>query len=378
MTRMATSLLQPPVWIDRYAALERLAGQLLRETQVAVDTESNSLYAYQEQVCLIQISTAEKDYLIDPLAIDSLDPLAGVFSRAEIEKIFHAAEYDVICLKRDFGFEIHHLFDTMHASRILGRENVGLAGILEQEFQIELNKQYQRANWGRRPLPPEMLAYARLDSHYLIDLRTRLEAELHQRGRWELAQEDFCRLENTEVPPQENGNAVWRIPGAHDLNAAQLTVLKSLVQYRDQQARMANLPVFKVLSNQVLYEIARGLPQTRPALESLGMLNGRLLQRHGDPLLQAVQRGLREPPLTRAHTQRPSDAYLTRLDALRSWRKQTAESLEVPSDVVLPRDVLESIAQSCPATLEELRGQMNTIPWRYQNFGSEILRIIRP
>ena len=155
-----------------------MARDLLSQAQVAVDTESNSLFAYREQVCLVQFSTAEKDYLLDSLALQDLRCLEPLFSSPAIEKVFHAAEYDLICLRRDFGFTFANLFDTMVAARILGRDGVGLGAMLEAEFGLHLDKRYQRANWGERPLKPALLAYARLDSHYLVALRQRLEPAL--------------------------------------------------------------------------------------------------------------------------------------------------------------------------------------------------------
>jgi len=151
---MAIEKLPAPVLITRQAALQRLADTLRGEKIIAVDTESNSLYAYQEQVCLIQFTARGIDYLVDPLALDDLSPLAPVFSDPAIEKVFHAAEYDLICLKRDFGYTFNNLFDTMVAARILGRELYGLGAILEEEFGVQVDKRYQRANWGQRPLPP--------------------------------------------------------------------------------------------------------------------------------------------------------------------------------------------------------------------------------
>src|SRR5215211_9298960 len=109
-----TAGLLPPIWVDRQTSFEKMVADLSAHSRVAVDTESNSLHAYREQVCLIQFSTPQKDYVIDPLALDDLSSLAPVFSNPKIEKIFHAAEYDLICLRRDFSFQISHLFDTMH------------------------------------------------------------------------------------------------------------------------------------------------------------------------------------------------------------------------------------------------------------------------
>jgi ribonuclease D len=118
---------KPPVWINRPDQLLKMAADLVNYPLLSIDTESNSLYVYTERVCLIQISTPQTDYLVDSLALTDLSCLEPIFSNPAIEKIFHAAEYDILCLKRDYGFTFVNLFDTMVASRILGRSSVGLA-----------------------------------------------------------------------------------------------------------------------------------------------------------------------------------------------------------------------------------------------------------
>jgi ribonuclease D len=161
--------------------LKRLANILAAQPILAVDTESNSLYAYHEQVCLIQFSTLEADYLMDPLALGDLSVLAPIFANGNIQKTFHAAEYDILCLKRDFGFSFVNLFDTMLAARLVGRKEVGLGSILEVEFNIQVDKRHQRANWGQRPLPGYLLDYASQDTHYLIPLQEILHHQLEEK-----------------------------------------------------------------------------------------------------------------------------------------------------------------------------------------------------
>jgi ribonuclease D len=254
---------KPPVWVARPEALRKMVQNLSGHSRVAIDTESNSLYAYQEQVCLIQISVPDTDYLLDPLALPDLSILEPLMADPQVEKIFHAAEYDLICLKRDFGFEVNHIFDTMQAGRILGRKEVGLASMLKNEFGLQLEKRYQRANWGARPLTPAMLAYARLDSHYLIDLRDRLAAELTEKGLSDLAEEDFAHLIRVGVPNNDTQpNNCWRLASGRDLSLSQCAVLQALLDFRDRQAQRINTPPFKVLSNQTLIDIATASPRT--------------------------------------------------------------------------------------------------------------------
>jgi len=368
---------QPTNWIDQPGTLKQLAKRFSGQSLLAVDTESNSLYAYQEQVCLIQFSDLGDDYLIDPIALPDLTVLAPIFADTKIEKIFHAAEYDLICLKRDFEFQINNIFDTMQAARILGRENVGLASMLESELGIKIEKKFQRANWGERPLPAAMVSYARVDSHYLIPLRNILQQELQQKGLLELAREDFKRV--TRVAPgvlEPEPPLYWRLPGSQALTPQQCGVLQALVEYRDLQARQANLPHFKVLSNDVLLSIATEMPITWDALADMPGLSARLRDRHAKGLVTAVKRGLKMAPPSRPSNHRRDEATLERMEILREWRKVTGRKLGVESDVVLPRDILEDIAIQAPANAKALQTIMKDLPWRFERFGTRILTAI--
>ena len=137
MSRHPSTLL-PPMLVNTPDALDEMLYRLWAASAVAVDTESNSLYAYTERVCLIQFSVPGEDYLVDPLALDDLSALGAVFADDEITKVFHAAEYDVMALRRDYRFTFASLFDTMIASRIVGWERYGLAALLEEHFGIEV------------------------------------------------------------------------------------------------------------------------------------------------------------------------------------------------------------------------------------------------
>jgi ribonuclease D len=368
----------PPRWITRPDPLKRMVADLGHNPLIAVDTESNSLYAYQEQVCLVQFSTGQVDYLVDPLVLhDEMSGLAPTFANPAIEKVFHAAEYDIICLKRDFDFTFTNLFDTMIAARILGRSAVGLASILAEEFNLEIDKRYQRANWGQRPLQPAQLEYARLDTFYLIPLRERLKADLQACGRWELAQEDFQRLCRTEVP-EANYNDLWtRVAGGQELTPAQAAVLEELCKYRDRCAQESDLPAFKVIGNRPLVDIALLSPQSLDDLKQVKGMSPRQLSRHGDRLLQAVRRGLNGKPLYRPANHRPDERMMNRLERLRAWRKQAGKNMGVESDVALPRDAMEHLAQAGPTTQEELEALMPDLPWRLEHFGPELLAALK-
>jgi ribonuclease D len=372
-----TNNLPAPKFIDQQPAFEKLMQQLNHEKILAVDTEANSLYAYREQVCLIQISSPTADFIIDPLPLYDLSPLGRIFQNPEIEKVFHASEYDLLIMQDDFNFEFNNLFDTMLAAQILGREKLGLDTLLEEIVGIHVNKKYQRANWGNRPLSDDMLRYAQMDTHYLITIRQSLDKELEEKGFSLIAAEDFklaCQV--SRQPKEENIAACWRINGARKLSPRQAAVLAKLCEYREDIAQKKDLPVFKVLGAKTLILVAEESPTSISQLQGLDIPGAKAVQRHADGLLKAIQEGLDAEPELPPRRDRLDDAYLSREKALRDWRKIKARKMKVNSAVILPREIMYSLISSNPKTGSELAGVMKDVPWRLENFGDEILAVL--
>ncbi len=251
--------------------------------------------------------------------------------------------------------------------------------MLEAEFGITLDKKWQRANWGIRPMPPAQLAYARMDSHFLIPLRFNLKLELIESDRLALAEEDFRRLERTPIP-QSNGDKenCWKLSGRQDLTSRQMAVLYRLSEYREDQARKANLPSFKILSNETLVAVAQVSPVKMEELKDIKGLTPHLQERHGENLLKCVALGQRsDPPRRPSHTRKDNE-FIERLESLKNWRKKTAALLHVESDVILPREVVEQVTAVNPRTFSELSAIMVNFPYRLQRFGDEILQVLKP
>lgn len=374
---MNVDALPQPIWIDTTAALHQLVVDLSSQPRIAVDTESNSLHAYQEQVCLIQFSIPKGDYLVDPLANIELTQMGSIFANPKIEKVFHAAEYDLICLRRDFDFVFANLFDTMVAARTLGYSEVGLGALLAEKFQIQLVKRHQRANWGIRPLSQELLRYAQLDTHFLLTLRDQFQNELKLKGLWALAQEDFSLACRANGSVEREKCPVWeRLDSQGALSPRERTILNELCQCREQLGEQVNRPVFKIVSNETLMMLARATPQTKNDLEQVG-LTSRQIERFGMELLAAICRGIEAPIVRRSVSLRPSQAFLVRLDTLRAWRKLTAQRMGVGSDVILPRHFLYAIAERSPKNEKELAAVLEHSPWRMAHFGENILETLR-
>jgi ribonuclease D len=373
---MTNQTLPPPAWVDQPAAFNQMVGDLTAQPRLAVDTESNSLHAYREQVCLIQFTTPGKDYVIDPLALPDMSALGSIFGNPKIEKVFHAAEYDLICLRRDFNFQFTNLFDTMHAARVLGYPFVGLDNLLAEKFQFEMDKRHQKADWAMRPLTPAQLDYARLDTHFLFDLRDVLEAELKEKDRLQIALEDFARACKVEIQKEKlNGTSWRRFSLRKDVSPRELTVLSELCISRDRIAERMNRPVFKVISDTLLLDIARNLPEKDVDLAGLG-LSPKQIRLWGSEVLEAVKRGTVAPLVEREQVKRPNDKTLKRLEKLKNWRKKVAQELGVESDIVLPKVYLNLLAEKPPKSLPELESIMQDSPTRFGRYGEQIYRLV--
>ena len=373
---MTHQILPPPVWVDKPNTFGNMLADLSAQPRIAVDTESNSLHAYRERVCLIQFSTPQKDYVVDPFIIQDLSLLAPLFSNRKIEKIFHAAEYDLICLRRDFGFEFANLFDTMQAARILGYQFVGLDNMLAEKFAVTMDKRHQKADWGARPLTPVQIDYARLDTHYLFGLRDLLEGELREKRRWELALEDFAMACDVNEPKEKvNGSSWKRFSTRKDVSPRELTILSELCVCRDRIAEKLDRPPFKVIADDMLLDIARNLPEKDVDLAGIG-LSPKQIHLWGRDILAATRRGVEAPLVKREQARRPNDAVLKRLEKLKNWRKKVAREIAVESDIVLPKMYLNILSENPPKSLKELGTLMSDSPTRFGQYGAEIYSLL--
>ncbi|MBM3136420.1 MAG: ribonuclease D [Chloroflexi bacterium] len=363
--------------ITRPPDLAALVARLRQEPAVAVDVEADSFHSYFEKTCLIQFSVPGLDAIVDPLALPDLSPLGTVFADPASEKVFHAAEYDIICLKRDYGFLCAPIFDTMVAAKALGWPRVGLASLLAERFGVQVDKRLQRADWSRRPLSPEQIAYAAQDTHYLLALRDILRQELIAKGRLAAAQEEFARLTNAEWNKRSfDPEDYRRLGGARELDPVGHGVLRELYVYRDAQARALDRPPFRVLSERLLLALSRTRPQDEAALERVPGMTPYLLGRHRRGLLAAIARGQQQPQPWRTppgRHQRLNEEERERLARLREWRQATAAAQGVEPEVIIPRQALFALARQAPQSLADLAGISDLGSWRAQEYGAAIL-----
>ncbi|MBZ5497607.1 MAG: HRDC domain-containing protein [Acidobacteriia bacterium] len=372
----------PFTWVATADAFLHMVGLLVPARRVAIDIEADSLYHYFEKVCLIQISSDSETFVLDPLAIRDLKALGPIMADQAVEKVFHAANYDLFCLRRDYSFSFRNLFDTHIAAQLLGYEQLGLDALLERLSGIAHSKRRQRDDWSRRPLAVEQLEYAAMDTHHLLQLRDLLEQQLRDKGRLSWAREEFEYLAEMETQEREfDREGFRRIKGSRELPLQQLAVLRALYLLRDRYARELDVPPFKVMNNSVLMELAHRPPRSPREMFNRPGVSFRVARRFGGEIFRAIERARAEDPSSltlpaRSAGKTPSREAKIRLEELRRWRRAKAEALRLHVGVIFPGTLLEILASFPPANPTELEGVTGMRRWRVQEFGNEILEIL--
>jgi ribonuclease D len=369
-------------WIRTPEALSGLARSFEGCRAIGLDTESDSLYHHFEKVCLIQVATDRGEaFLVDPLALRDLAPLASAMADPALVKVLHGADYDVTTLKRDFGFSFAAIFDTMIAARLLGRGEIGLVAVARDELGVSLSKDSQKDDWSRRPLTPRQEAYAIDDVRHLVPLRDRLEAKLASAGRLDWLQEECAAV--AALPPvarRRDPEAYLDLKGARRLSPRALATLRELFAWRERQAEDSDTPPFKILGNASLLCLAELRPRDVASLSAVPGVLPRL-RRHADALLDAVRRA---ENLADAELPRPSrpprpvvpDAVRARVERLRAWRAAKAADLGVEVSVVLPQRLIDRLAEAAPRDSAGLGAIEGLRCWRADAFGTELLAAV--
>ncbi|MEW6746803.1 MAG: HRDC domain-containing protein [Planctomycetota bacterium] len=373
-------------WVDTQDELDRLVRRLRAQPVVAADTEADSFYSYAVKICLFQFSTSEGDYLVDPLANLDLSGLGELFADSSVEIVFHAAENDIGLLKYLHRFRFARLFDTMLAAQILGFRRCGLAALLDEYFGVAVPKSLQTSDWRQRPLTPAQIDYACTDTHYLIPLRDRLVAELERKGRLDEARSEFERIAQCDWEPRPfDPHGFVHIHGARQLDPLSLRCLKELYLCRDRLAKKQDRAPYRVLTEAELLRIAATRPRTAAQLAACGRLKAWRAEKLAPVLLKVLERAIRKGPLRALPV--PSNTRRTRapelseqekrlFEALRSWREETAARREVIASRVATTAMLVGIARRAPRSLEELAKLPGMAPWRLEEYGQAILRIV--
>jgi ribonuclease D len=371
------------LYLDKSSDVERFLNDISDVRELALDTEGASFHRFLDRIYLLQLSTRDRNAIIDPLPIGSPAKLGALLEDNNVEVVFHDADYDLRLLHQDYGWHVTKIFDTRVAAQLLGIKSFGLAALLEQFFDVKLDKKHQRADWSMRPLPADMLEYAVQDTRFLLPLRDHMKSQLEHRRRWSWAQEEFARLEGTRWETETEMEGFLRMKGARDLTRRELAVLREVSNWRDKVAEQMDRATFRVMGNEVLFELARLAPRNVTELSPIkGMPKG-MIERGGADLIAAVRRGLEVPEATlpkfprgqRWNKDRDFDDRVARLKAIRDG---AATRLELDPGVLCSRERLENVARSGAKTLDDLEKVPDLRRWQVEEMGQDFLSALRP
>ncbi len=369
------------VYVTTPKALAEVVATIARAPVIGVDTEADSLHCYQERVSLIQVSDSTLNAVIDPLILTDLRPLAPVLADPAIVKVIHGADYDVVGLKRDFGFSVASIFDTCLAAQAAGEPKYSLGDLLQRYFDVTLEKKYQKAHWSKRPLSPDLLAYAAKDTQYLPRLYDLLRKAVEAKGRLAQIEEEGEWIGRREWTGHAfEPDDYVRIKGATVLPPAAQRVLRALAVARDQLAKRANRPPFKIISGEDLIAMAVHQPATPAALEALFPSSSAPARRDASRWLDAIRAGLADAtPLPRRSggRQEPFSAAQERLfTRLRSWRTEQAKTEGIEPAMVFSTDQIKTIVRAWPNTADALAAVPGIRRWQVARYGEAVLGML--
>ncbi|MEY4489452.1 MAG: hypothetical protein RIQ79_1960 [Verrucomicrobiota bacterium] len=356
---------RPPhfMLIDRHDQLAPFYAALDRVEEVAMDTEADNMFHFHTRVCLLQFLVAGEVYLVDLMTPLPLEPLWERLATKHL--IMHGSDFDIRLLWELCRFRPKSIFDTMLAAQLLNRPRVGLGALLEQHFDLVLDKSGQKANWSKRPLTPKLLDYASLDVWHLPALRDLLTAELARLDRLDWLDQQCRRQIEAGLAgfPRDEENA-WRVGPVDRLRGRGLSVLHAIWHWRQKWAEELDTPPFKVVNNEFLSAVAGAAEQGDSVESILAQVNlGKRQDRLLPSLRTALLAGLERDPTTlprrpRAERIHLSVAEIARQDALKAYRDQVGAKIDLDPTLIAPRATLVTLCRE-PARLDEI-----LLPWQ--------------
>jgi ribonuclease D len=357
--------------------------------EVCLDLEADSLHHYREKTCLLQVGISDgrgaslREFLVDPLGGGDLSPLF----RALADKVLlmHGADYDLRRMAQDFAFRPAAIFDTMLAARLAGHRAVGFDALAKRYAGVELDHGAQKADWSQRPLPPRLVRYAIGDVHWLPIVGREIRAELAALGRSEWHRQQCAQMILLSEQAQAQKEDPWRIRGSARLGPRALAVLRELWGWREKEAEGWDRPVFMVLLNDRMLELAEwAAAHPRGDLSRAPELPRRWPPRRWKSLRAALERAWAIPaaehPAPHAHPPRPpfDPQFGPRLDRLKAARHAIAEGLKLDPSILAPNAMLEAICRVDPRGPADFAKVERWLPWQTDVLGPAFLRACPP
>jgi ribonuclease D len=377
-----------PRLVTREDELRSLVTDLGTKPRVALDLESNGLFAYRACVCTVQGADEKQVVVVDALATP-LDALAPLLASDRTRKVAHDVSFDARILAES-GLALANVSDTSVAARMLGRAATGLASLLTSELGVNVDKKMQQHDWSSRPLDRAALAYLVSDVAHLFALADKLFAEVEERGivdaveeetRYRLAQSIAAAGSDDPRPPYLRLKGIERVP------REELPILRGLCELREARARELDVPPYKVLTPEVLFAIAQARPRSMQDLGKIrGATQGKRARALAADVLAAVEAGLVANEIPASDTkwlERPrvpgsvAKARRAREQRLTKWRREEAKKREVDEQVVLPGHCLQDLADIDAPSMASLSAVPGIGAFRVERDGYALLAVLQ-
>ncbi|MDZ4728119.1 MAG: ribonuclease D [Leptospira sp.] len=359
------------ILVDTPKALELALINLRQSKILSIDTESSGYYTYYPRVCLIQINSNGKNYLIDPLKISDLKSLHPLFIDEKILKIFHSAQDDIRALKRDFAFEFKNVADTMISSRLLSMEQSSLSFVVEYFHKVALSKVEQKSNWEIRPLQKQQLRYAALDTAYLESIWIKMEEDLRKRNLYDEAKSEFeFTASEAYVAKDGEGFSLAKFPDIVNFTPLERRKILELLRYRDEKAKRVNKASFRVFGNDKLSQAVKEQPNEERCIEWFGKKDGAeiyklLISEYNDPI-EASE-------LSKRHGEDLNEEEDKKFQLAKKWRLRIMRIRRMEHSLLPSNKQLIVILKANPQNLDELRSLKVFSDWKVDNYGPSLI-----
>ncbi|NLH38557.1 MAG: hypothetical protein GX445_00635 [Elusimicrobia bacterium] len=342
--------------VDDNDKLNEIIKYLSESRYIAIDTESDGLYSYEEKLCLLQIETGGRIFLIDPFFVD-ISPLKQIFESESIEKILHSAYSDISMIKKNLDCSFKNIFDVMIASKYVFKKAVSLSNLVSKYFNEKLEKKYQKVNWGKRPFDENYLKYAGMDVFYLKKLRDMFYDELVRLNFYD--EFKYSCESISKVEKRENLFSIDKYVSmayTYSLDELEMNIFLKMIIEREGIAKRIDVPPFKIVTNELLIYIAR---HHREILSANDMkLYNRSISRNIDWIKDSIQSILNGEKLVHKNlcsASRPDDKYEIRLKLLKKWRRDMALEKNILCELVVDIGLLKQLAKFDEIDLEKLK-----------------------
>ncbi len=367
-------------YIDSADALKQACEELAKASVLCVDTEFHREKTYYAQFALLQISSRDRCFVIDPTTLDDLTPVWKLMHNPKILKVFHAARQDLEIILLESGALPLPLFDTQVAAALLGfGQQIGFGNLVQRILKKSLPKGESFSDWLARPLTPKQLAYAADDVIYLMPIFQHLNDQLQARGRKTWLDEEQATLCEEKTYLIDKREVFWRVKGVNKLKPRHLAVLRELAAWRESETQKRDMPRRRLMGDETLLEMAKRDSLSTDTMQRMRGLTDGTIRRFGSAIIAAWEKGRncpedQWPKLHPRHHHAPgTDMRQELLDTLLRLR---SEEESIASNILASQSELGELAswgykrQGEPPELSLLHG------WRRELVGNDMLRLL--